>query len=189
MTRNLRYVPYGYEPPVETHKGTMIYYDTFEQITARELDIFAKTGGTLSFKKLVLYPLHEETVRRMWKQSVRSYYKRVDDLGEWQREQALSAVVIESWEGKRKKYTPIEAAIRFLAEKYPPPLFLYMSPETANLCASYASFDEWIRNVRLVLSTEPLELHPKLAQYCNRWNTVEEAINRQSKVDKEHPEL
>lgn len=64
-----------------------------------------------------------------------------------------------------------------------------MSPETANLCASYASFDEWIRNVRLLLSTEPLELHPKLAQYRNRWNTVEEAINRQSKVDKEHHEL
>lgn len=59
----------------------------------------------------------------------------------------------------------------------------------ANLCASYASFGEWIRNVRLVLSSEPLQLHPKLAQYRNRWNTVEEAINRDSKVDKAEHEL
>lgn len=44
MTRNLQYVPYGYEPPIETHKGTMVYYDTFEQITARELELFAETG-------------------------------------------------------------------------------------------------------------------------------------------------
>ncbi|MBE7897967.1 hypothetical protein G7L40_23925 [Paenibacillus polymyxa] len=189
MTRNLQYVPYGYEPPIETHKGTMVYYDTFEQTTASELELFAETGAALSFTKLVLYPLHEETVRRMWKLPVRSYYKRVDELGEWQREQALSAVVIENWEGKRKKYTPIEAAIRFLAEKYATPLFLYMSPETANLCASYASFGEWIRNVRLVLSSEPLELHPKLVQYRNRWNTVKEATNHDSKVDKEEHEL
>lgn len=189
MTRNLQYVPYGYEPPTATHKGTMVYYDTFEQITDRALKLFAETGTALSFTKLVLYPLHEETARRMWKQPVRSYYKRVNELGEWQREQAFIAVVIESWEGKRKKYTPIEAAIRFLMEKYATPLFLYMTPETANLCASYASFEEWIRDVRLVISSEPPELHPKLAQYRNRWNTIEEATSRHGKVDKEQAEL
>lgn len=188
MTRNLQYVPYGYEPPIETHKGTMVYYDTFEQITARELELFAETGAALSFTKLVLYPLHEETVRRMWKQPVRSYYKRVDELGEWQREQALSAVVIENWEGKRKSIHRLKQPSVFGGKVYDP-TFLYMSPETANLCASYASFGEWIRNVRLVLSSAPQELHPKLAQYRNRWNTVEEATNRDSKVDKAEHEL
>ncbi len=127
MTRNLQYVPYGYEPPIETHKGTMVYYDTFEQITARELELFAETGAALSFTKLVLYPLHEETVRRMWKQPVRSYYKRVDELGEWQREQALSAVVIESWEGKRKSIRRLKQPSVFGGKVYDPTFFVHES--------------------------------------------------------------
>lgn len=50
MTRNLQYVPYGYEPPIETHKGTMVYYDTFEQITARELELLPKRGCIIFYK-------------------------------------------------------------------------------------------------------------------------------------------
>ena len=51
-------LPYGYEPPVEQRKGTLIYYDSFEQTTDEELDLAAKIAEERSFMKFVLYPLH-----------------------------------------------------------------------------------------------------------------------------------
>ena len=81
-----------------------------------------------------------------------------------------AAVTIEGWEGKRKKYTPIEAALRHMTEKYPAPHFVYLSPEMANQFASFSSFEEWIVKVRLLLSASPGQLHPRLEKYRHRWN-------------------
>lgn len=184
MKRNLQYVPYGYEPPPETHKGTLVYYDSFEQISDEQLLQFVRAGENLSFQRLVLYPLHEDTVKRMGTAPVSAFHKRVQRLQEWQDEHESGMIAIEAWEGKRKKYTPIEAAIRFVTEKYKKPLFFYMSPETANVCATFSSFDEWIKNIRLLLIEEPQTLHPKLAQYSHRWSTIQRTNHLDSKVDK-----
>ncbi|QYR19168.1 hypothetical protein KZ483_14480 [Paenibacillus sp. sptzw28] len=174
MIRNADAVPFGYEPPAEQRKGTLIYYDSFEHTTDEELDAAAWQIEILSFAKLVLYPLHEETVRRMTKEPVTANYKREDRLHKWKRERVRSDIVIEGFEGKRKRYTPIDSALRYLTEKYKSPYFLYMTPQTANMFASYSSFEEWIVKLRLLLFAEPREVHPRLEKYRHRWKTVGE---------------
>lgn len=174
MKRDIQHVPYGYEPPVEQRKGTLVFYDSFEHITDQELVIAAKTATDRRFTKLVLYPLHEETVRRMTKEPVSAYYKREDRLHEWKREQGLSFITVESLEGKRKKYTPLDSALRHLAEIYPSPIFLYLTPKVANQFASYSSFEEWIVKIRLLLPSAPSSLHPRLLKFRHRWDVVGE---------------
>ncbi|AZN39280.1 hypothetical protein [Paenibacillus albus] len=167
-------VPFGFEPSKTTGKGTLIYYDTFEHTSDAELDFAAQVAGKRAFVRLVLYPLHEETVRRMTKEPVRAYHKRVDQLHEWKHERSGggAGIIIEGFEGKRKKYTPIDTALRHLTQTYPSPYFIYMSPETANLFASFESFEEWIVKLRLLLPMEPSVLHPKLAEYRGRWDVA-----------------
>ncbi|MBP3965387.1 hypothetical protein [Paenibacillus lignilyticus] len=188
MNRIAQTVPYGYEPPKEQLKGTMIVYDSFQRMSNESLAFMVETAVKLRFAKLVLYPLHEETIRRMTKETVLPYYKRLDRLHDWKRELEAGheaggngngigglTIIVEGLEGKRKKYTPIEAALRHLAESYPSPYFLYVTPETANLFASYSSFEEWIVKLRLLLASKPSQaLHPKLEQYRHRWNVAGE---------------
>ncbi|NGM80877.1 hypothetical protein G5B47_00470 [Paenibacillus sp. 7124] len=174
MGREVQHVPYGYEPPAEKPRGTLIYYDSFEHTTDDELRAAAQTARDKNFGKLVLYPLHEETVRRMSKEPVSSYYKREDRLHDWKREQGASFITVENWEGKRKKYTPIDAALRHLTERYSGPHFLYLTPETADLFASFSSFEEWIKNLRLLLSEKPQALHPRLEKFSHRWSVAGE---------------
>jgi hypothetical protein len=169
MNRDIQSVPFGYEPPPEKRKGTLIYYDTFEGITDGELDLAVESMEHYSFDRLVLYPLHEETVRRMLKEPVSAFHKREKRLFEWRNNRGHLRVIVEGWEGKRKKYTPLDSALRLIEEKYKAPYFLYISPETANLFASFSSFEEWIVKIRLLLTSEPRDLHPKLAEYQHRW--------------------
>ncbi|MNW52847.1 hypothetical protein D3C74_303860 [compost metagenome] len=176
MRRNIQ-VPFGYEPPQKTRSGTMFYYDSFEEATDEDLLRAAGTAKDRAFEKLVLYPLHEETVRRMFRHvTVSSYYKREDRLHDWKREYDQRDVLIEGWEGKRKKYTPLEAALRHLTEKYPPPYFVYVTPEMGNVLASFSSFEEWIKKVRLILTEEPQQLHPRLQKYRHRWDAGEDKL-------------
>ncbi|MBO9599453.1 MAG: hypothetical protein J7559_16725, partial [Cohnella sp.] len=62
------------------------------------------------------------------------------------------------------------SALRHLTETLPAPHMVYMTPETANLFASFSSFEEWIVRIRLWLSDEPKSVHPKLAQFRHRWD-------------------
>ncbi|MBW4080821.1 hypothetical protein [Paenibacillus sp. S150] len=174
MKRDIQKVPYGYEPPAAERKGTLVFYDSFERITDRELEQAAHTAAERNFTKLVLYPLHEETVRRMSKEPVQAFYKREDRLHEWKRAQGRSFVTVESLEGKRKRYTPLDSALRHISEVYPSPYFLYLTPETANQFASYASFEEWIVKLRLILSAPPASVHPRLEKFRHRWDVAGE---------------
>lgn len=174
MKREIQHVPYGYEPPAKERKGTLVFYDSFEHITDQELEAAAQTAIDRKFTKLVLYPLHEETVRRMSKEPVQSYYKREDRLHEWKRDQGNSFITVESLEGKRKKYTPLDSALRHISEVYPAPYFLYLTPETANQFASYSSFEDWIVKIRLLLSAAPVAIHPRLEKFRHRWDVAGE---------------
>jgi hypothetical protein len=166
-------VPYGYEPPVDQVKGTLIYYDSFEQTLDKELDVVAETARVLSFARFVLYPIHEETMKRISLSPVSPYYKREKRLYEWKQNRERENVAIDGWEGKRKKYTPIDLALRHLTETLPAPHFIYISPEMANSFTSFYSFEEWIVKIRLILSSEPTILHPQLEKYRDRWNSAE----------------
>lgn len=166
-------VPFGYEPPADADKGTLIYYDTFESSSEEEWNRVADYAIERSFRKLVLYLIHEETARRMSKKTpVSAYYKREDRLERWLEERGDPMVSIDGWEGKRKKYTPIDSALRHLTETLPGPHFVYMTPDTANSFASYSSFESWIVNVRLLLPSEPGAVHPMLAKYRHRWSPL-----------------
>lgn len=173
MSDNVQKMPFGYEPPKNDLKGTLIYYDAFEHTSDQELDEAASIAANRSFSKLVLYPLHEESVRRMSKVPVSPFYKREDRLHEWKRDRDLPYVLIERLEAKRKKYTPIDSALRHLCESYPAPYFLYITGEMANLFASFSSFEDWIVKIRLLLINEPSKLHPRLLQYRHRWEVSE----------------
>lgn len=174
MKRDNQQVPFGYEPSTEQRKGTLVFYDTFEHITNQELEVAAKVVIDRQFTKLVLYPLHEETVRRMSKEPVLAFHKREDRLHEWKREQGQSYITVEGLEGKRKKYTPMDSALRHITDVYPSPYFLYLTPEMANQFASFSSFEEWIVKLRLLLSAAPVNLHPRLEKYRHRWDVVGE---------------
>ncbi|WP_019911199.1 hypothetical protein [Paenibacillus sp. HW567] len=174
MKHDIQRVPYGYEPPAAERKGTLVFYDSFERITDQELELAAQTAADRKFTKLVLYPLHEETVRRMSKEPVQAFYKREDRLHEWKREQGRSFITVESLEGKRKKYTPLDSALRHISTVYPSPYFLYLTPETANQFASYSSFEEWIVKIRLILSAAPAYVHPRLEKFRHRWDVAGE---------------
>ncbi|RRJ61665.1 hypothetical protein EHV15_00760 [Paenibacillus oralis] len=175
MRQNIQ-VPFGYEPPVPSRKGTVIFYDSFMHISDEELDFAAKEAARRAFAKLVLYPLHELTVKRMSNEQAGPFYQREDRLHEWKRERGAAdvEVLVEGWEGKRKKYTPADAAFRYLTEKYPAPYFLYMTPDMANRFAGFSSFEEWIVKLRLLLSDNPAVPHPKLEKYRHRWNVAGE---------------
>jgi hypothetical protein len=170
-------MPFGYEAPVDQRKGTLVLYDSFEHITEQELDQAARIAKERAFAKLVFYPLHEQTVRRMSKEPVSALYKREDRIYEWKREREDAAgldIHVERLEAKRKKYTPLDSALRHLAEAYPGPLFLLVSGETANAFASYSSFEEWIVRIRLLIMDEPVKLHSQLVAYRNRWQMWDE---------------
>ncbi|QOS78649.1 hypothetical protein JNUCC31_28770 [Paenibacillus sp. JNUCC31] len=166
-------VPYGYEPPAATRKGTLTFYDSFEHVTDEQLERAAATADTRSFVQLVLYPLHENTVKRMSRDTVQAYYKREDRLHEWRRDHPGSRIRVESLEGKRKKYTPIDSALRHITAEYPSPHFLYMTSEMANLFASFDSFNDWIKELRLIIDGQSAQLHPKLEQNSHRWEWAE----------------
>lgn len=182
-----RHVPFGYEPPEAKRKGTLIVYDAFEGSGGEVLaEHAAQCAERLAFSALVLYPLHEETLRRMNRGSTfESYYKRADRLHNWRRSAAPAAydIAIDDWDGKRKKYTPIDAALRHLTESYRPPFFLYVTSGTANRFAAFDSFEAWITRLRLLLADEPRELHPRLERYRPRWETAEEALRVQGQED------
>ncbi|GGA25138.1 hypothetical protein [Paenibacillus physcomitrellae] len=189
MKRETAQVPFGYEPPVRTVKGVLVFYDSFE--SEREEDLEEELAAALvtarqrNFTKLVLYPLHEETLRRMTKIPVLPYHKREKSLIAWKQESGSSLVTLESWEGRRKKYTPFEAAVRHLEEIYGGPLFLYVTPEMANRLAGYDAFKEVIKRIRLILSTAPGEaLHPNLEKFRSRWDVAGEASADQANRDK-----
>lgn len=165
---NRQNVPFGYEPPKEERQGTLIYYDSFEHTSDEELDDLIAYADSRDMTKVVLYPIHEESLRRMTKEKVSPYYKREDRLHDWKRSRGFSSVVIEGLEGKRKKYTPMDTALRHLTEVYRAPYFLYLTAEMANLFASFSSFEEWIVKLRLVLSSEPDHSHPRLEKFRHR---------------------
>ena len=173
MSGNYTTVPYGYEPPAASRKGTLIFYDSFEHVTDEQLERAAVTSDTRAFTQLVLYPLHESTVKRMSKDGVQPYYKREDRLHEWKRDHTGFRIKVEGLEGKRKKYTPIDSALRHLTAEYPAPHFLYLTSEMANLFASFDSFKDWITKLRLLIDGQQDTLHPKLEQYAHRWEWAE----------------
>ncbi|MBP1961669.1 hypothetical protein [Paenibacillus aceris] len=174
MAREQIKVPFGYEPPAQTRKGTIFVFETFEDWTEADMQAFTAWAEEKKFVRAIFYPQHEETLRRMDIASKTPYHARVKHL-ESLLKQSNSTVQLDldTWEGKRKKYTPMDTSLHFLTDKSPGPYFLCLSDRYANLFVTYPSFKEWIKNLRLYINEQfHVPLHGKLTEYAQRWETV-----------------
>lgn len=168
-------VPFGYEPPSEERKGTLIVYDDFSDVRPAELAQVYRFAEERDFARIVFYPIHEETARRMGVRELAPYHQRIKALQEAMEEAENSAAspvkaVLDQWEGKRKKYTPVETALDFLTEKYKGPFFVWMPERLAAKWAGFASFPEWIRRLRLVVAPPYGHALPsRMEEYKSRW--------------------
>lgn len=175
MARQRNMVPFGYETPIHSEKGTLFVMDSFESFGKMELFRLQVFAEHRNFAQVVFYPFHEETLKRMGKINARPFVDRVKEMEYLLEEKSETMPMqIEKWEGKRKKYTPIDAAFKHLTEKYPAPHFVYMSGEVANCFASYPVFEAWIRKLRVFIDKKntAVPLHPKLEKYPHRWECV-----------------
>lgn len=175
MARKNIMVPYGFEPSEEKFsKGTLIVYDSFENIEEEEVVKIIKISEDKNFDSVVFYPLHDSTLKRMGLSTAGSYHKRVKKI-----ESIIKSLdpnvptAIDKWEGKRSKYTPIITSLSFLMEKYSAPYFVYMSAETANAFSKYSTFSGLIRKIRLLISNvNDSTLTNELKEYRHRWDIV-----------------
>ncbi|MDF2669883.1 MAG: hypothetical protein K0R67_2189 [Paenibacillus sp.] len=179
MARTVTHVPYGYEPEKETIRGTLIVYDAFdESFSLDDLQLVSDWAEEHNLARIVLYPLHEQTIRRMLPKAqadaAEPYHIRLKLLEEHCELLKHSiSLEIDEWERKRKKYTPMDTALQFLTDKYKGPHFLGISGHYANLFSTYSSFEPWIRKLRLVILPDgAFHPHPKLAAFDNRWDTL-----------------
>ncbi|RTE05789.1 hypothetical protein [Paenibacillus whitsoniae] len=175
MAREQIQVPFGYEPPEEKRKGTVLVFETFEDWTEADVRSLVDWAENKSFKRLIFYPQHEETLRRMDIRAEMPYHARVKQLQAYLEEvDTALRVEVDQWEGKRKKYTPLDTSLTFLTDKSPEPHFMCMSDRYANLFVTYPSFKEWIRKARLVILRQfHVPLNPQLQAYEGRWEVIE----------------
>ncbi|NOU92062.1 hypothetical protein GC093_02275 [Paenibacillus sp. LMG 31456] len=183
MARQVISVPFGYVPDDEREgpRGTLWVYDSFQAYNMQQLLRVVGLAEQKSLVKVVFYPLHEETLRRMGEKGAEPYYRRADKLEELldemlEQAEPLIETHIDRWEGRRKKYTPMDTAFRFLSEKDKGPYFVYVTLEMANTMAAFDSFEEWIKKLRLFIDmrlSPSAVLHPKLEAYAHRWDAVE----------------
>lgn len=175
MAKDNIQVPYGYEPPVENKKGTLVVYDHFADVHPSGLAEVYRFAQERGFVRIVFYPIHELTASRMGITGLAPYHQRSRMLAESMEaaEKATGCSIpalVDSWEGKRKKYTPVEAALTFLTEKHSGPYFLWLPEQLAAKWAGYASFSQWIRRIRLVIGPPyGFPMPPVAHEYQNRW--------------------
>jgi hypothetical protein len=175
LPKNNIQVPFGYEPPAGDKKGTLIVYDDFADVRPAELAPVYRFAEERGFIRIVFYPIHEETARRMAGGELAPYHQRLRALQEAmeEAEKTVSSpveAVLDQWEGKRKKYTPVETALDFLTEKHKGPFFVWMPERLAAKWAGFASFPEWIRRLRLVVAPPyGYPLPSRMEEYKSRW--------------------
>ncbi|MCR8641295.1 hypothetical protein NV379_01380 [Paenibacillus sp. N1-5-1-14] len=177
MARQQIQVPFGYVEPKATMKGTMIVFDLFEDWDEDAMQVLIQYAEEKSFEKVVLYPQHEETLKRMGIKTTMPYYARVKHLHSLlkmpEANDTFVEIDIDEWEGKRKKYTPLDTSLRFLTEKNKGPYFVFMPDIYANIFAAITEFDMWIKQLRMLIDVKHVPaLHPKLQALSHRWDVI-----------------
>ncbi|MDD9267966.1 hypothetical protein ACFPES_13090 [Paenibacillus sp. GCM10023248] len=174
MAREQIKVPFGYEPPPQSRKGTLFIFETFEDWTEADINACTAWAEEKKFVRAIFYPQHEETLRRMEITCEEPYYARVKHLESLLKSANTTVQLdLDTWEGKRKKYTPMDTSLHFLTDKSPGPYFLCLSDRYANQFVTYPSFKEWIRKLRLYINEQfHVPLSSRLDEYAGRWETV-----------------
>ena len=78
MARDQIKVPFGYDSR-KLRRGQSCF-ETFEDWTAQEMSAFIAWAEERKFVRVVFYPQHEETLRRMDIRAELPYYARVKQL-------------------------------------------------------------------------------------------------------------
>lgn len=169
MARKNIKVDFGYQEDV-TFKGSVFIIDSFENSIEKDLNRIIKLLDERDFERVVLYPLHENTLKRMGIEVNNKYFSRLDNLEDTLLDiKSYIPVSIDKLDGKRKKYTPIDFILNHLVEKHSKPHFLCLSKGIANKFASYSSFDNLIKNIRLIIFEDGTKgLHDKLEKNSKR---------------------
>jgi len=173
MARGNTLVPFGYEESRSDIKGTYLIIDGFDDWELADIKHILQVSEARSFAGTVFVPQHEATLKRMKQRCDNPFYARLNRLEEMVTNAAdgtAGAIAIDQWEGKRKAYTPLDALLRFLTEKYAGPHFVYMNAACANVFAGTSEFAAWMKKLRMIVGAIPqTSLHPKLDQVANRW--------------------
>jgi hypothetical protein len=174
MAKRSNLVDYGHKEGEAVEKGTLFVLDSFEEFTEEDLAKIVELAETRRFTKIVLFPHNEKTLRTMGEEGVSAFHARVKNLAYLAYDSPSSLpIVVDKWEEKRKKYTPMELIVRYFEESYRAPYFLYLSDRYANIFSTFASFEECIKKVRLVIDQKHgLLPTSRLDDYQNRWDYV-----------------
>lgn len=150
--RNVK-VDYGYEDDDLIFKGTLFVIDSFENFVIGDLTKIINVADDRKFDKIIFYPLHEQTLKRMEIEVTSKYFDRLKRLENLIIELNTDIPIsINKLDGKRKRYTPIDFILSHLSEASKKPHFVYMSNKTANKFSNYSSFPKWISELRLIVN-------------------------------------
>jgi hypothetical protein len=175
MAKERRMVQYGHqEQDLLKEKGTLLVLDAFDGFDEEALRLVLEVAETRRFARVVLFPHQDKTLKPMGLTAEQSFALRLRGLQELVAATITPVhVSVDRYEEKRKKYTPLELIVRHAEDKYPSPLFLFVSETYANAIAGFASFEECIRRVRLLLHGESgRRVHPRLDEYEKRWDYI-----------------
>lgn len=168
-------VPFGTEPKdYELTKGVIIIYDTFDNLDFNNIEKAIKIAEERNFDRILLYPLHEKTSRRIDVDIYYGYKDRVKALEDFAKYANTDIEIsVCKLEGKRSKYTPIDTTLSFITEHHQGPYFLWLSDYIANRFSTFSTFDKWIKEVRLMIENKENEsLTTKLNDKSKRWEWV-----------------
>lgn len=174
MAKRSKLVDYGHKEGEAVEKGTLFVLDSFEGFEEADLAKIVELAETRRFTKIVLFPHNEKTLRTMGEEGVSAFHARVKNLAYLADDsRSTLPIVVDKWEEKRKKYTPMELIVRYFEESYRAPYFLYLTDRYANIFSTFASFEEVIKKVRLVIDRKNgLLPTSRLDEYQNRWDYV-----------------
>lgn len=174
MARQNITVPFGYKEPNAKVKGTLFVFDSFDDWEEEQVSNLFRFAEERAFASVIIVPQHEETLKRMKYPCDLPFFQRVKNVQSIMDNLPTNTrYVIDQWEGKRKKYTPLDTLLRHLVDKYPGPYFVYMNDWYANIFASTTEFDSWIKRLRLFIEPRLRNpLHSKLMNVEERWEEL-----------------
>ncbi|MGZ4133577.1 MAG: hypothetical protein ACXVC1_00250 [Tumebacillaceae bacterium] len=177
MTKERHMVEFGHrdrELDVQS-RGTLVVLDGFDEFEAEDLQHIMNVAEGKHFIKVVLFPHNEKTLRSMGYRDMAPFYKRVKHLDALIEDMPSSPIAlrVDNYEEKRQKYTPMEMILRYVEETYKAPYFLYLTDRYANHFSTFASFEECLKKVRLLIVPKyGTTLTSKLEKAEKRWEYV-----------------
>lgn len=146
------HVGYGDGEEAMSVKETLLCYGVFGESDEVLVDEAVSLSRDRDSFRVVFYPFHEKTLKRMGLESEMPYHRRVKQVQGWLEEIDSDVhAEVDQWEGKRKKYTPVEASFRFIQEKHGGRIVLALTREMHAILSSYKTFESLMKDTEVVI--------------------------------------